>query len=157
MESTASVLFSQPIDLSSVVLFPATGANLVVLDITNQTSPQVVPSLNITTSPAAGGAQSLNIIPTSGFWTKGHHYGILVVGGPNGLKGASSGQTVTGSPTWALVSGSAPVLACDAQGNNCRPGLQHHPRDRHGPRCAVPEPAPARAAAQHPAEELRAA
>ena len=69
----------------------------------------MVPSLSITTSAATGGAQSLNIIPTSGYWTSGHHYGILVVGGANGLKGASSGQTVTGSPTWALVSGSAPA------------------------------------------------
>ncbi|MGZ6131490.1 MAG: hypothetical protein ACXWLF_05675, partial [Myxococcaceae bacterium] len=122
METTASVLFSQPIDLTSVKLYPLPGANLVVLDITNQTSPQVVPSLNITTSASSGGPQYLNIIPSSGYWTRGHHYGILVVGGSNGLKGATAGQTVTGSPTWALVSGSAPVLVCDAQGNNCRPG-----------------------------------
>ena len=122
METPASVLFSQPIDLTSVVLYPQTGANLVVLDITIQTSPQVVPALKVTTSPAANGAQNLNIIPSSGFWTRGHHYGVLVVGGPNGLKGATAGQTVTGSPTWALVSGGAPVLACDADGGNCRPG-----------------------------------
>jgi len=122
LETPASILFSQPIDLSSVKLFPAAGANLVVLDITNQTSPVPVPALNVTTSAAANGAQSLNIIPQSGFWTRGHHYGVLVVGGANGIKGATSGQTVTGSATWALVSGNAPVLACDADGGNCRPG-----------------------------------
>ncbi|MGZ6071367.1 MAG: hypothetical protein ACXWK8_09115, partial [Myxococcaceae bacterium] len=57
METTASVLFSQPIDLTSVKLYPLPGANLVVLDITNQTSPQVVPSLNISTSASSGGPQ----------------------------------------------------------------------------------------------------
>ncbi len=123
MESTASVLFSQPIDLDLGEALPGRVGREPRRPRHHQpTSPQVVPTLNITTSPAAGGAQSLNIIPTSGFWTKGHHYGILIVGGPNGVKGASSSQTVTGSPTWALVSGSAPVLACDAQGQNCRPG-----------------------------------
>ena len=122
MESTASVLFSGPIDLSSVKLFGTPGANLLVFDITNQNNPQPVGNLSVTNSNVANGAQSLNIIPTSGYWTRGHRYGVLVVGGTNGIKGGTTGQIVTGSPTWSLVSGSAPVLACDADGGNCRPG-----------------------------------
>ncbi|HSP18379.1 MAG TPA: hypothetical protein VLQ79_02625, partial [Myxococcaceae bacterium] len=115
METPGSVLFSQPIDPASVKV----GQTLIVFDVTEGLP---VTTLNVTTSPAANGAQSLNFIPPGGYWKLGHQYGVLIVGGANGFKGASSGQIVTGSPTWALVAGNAPVLACDADGGNCRPG-----------------------------------
>ena len=77
--------------LTSVKLFGTAGANLLVFDITNQTNPQPVGNLSVTTSPAANDAQSLNIIPTSGYWTRGHRYGVLVVGGSERHPGCKLG------------------------------------------------------------------
>ena len=56
MESTASVLFSQPINLELGEAVRDPGANLLVFDITNQTNPQPVGNLSVTTSPAANDA-----------------------------------------------------------------------------------------------------
>ncbi len=115
LESTASVLFDKPIDVATVV----PGTTLGVFDITDPTAPLPVTSLNITVADAHDGAQSLGFIPTSGYWTRGHRYGVLVRGGDQGIKGTNSNQTVTGSPTWALVTSSTPLVTCDTNGNNC--------------------------------------
>ena len=47
-------------------------------------------------------------------------------------QGGTSGQTVTGSPTWDLVLSSTPLLACDASGNNCIPATSAIPTTREG-------------------------
>ncbi|HVP62134.1 MAG TPA: hypothetical protein VMT11_16335, partial [Myxococcaceae bacterium] len=126
MESTASMLFDKAIDPSSIKIFtpPAGGkpaeGNLAVFDITDTNNLLPLTAVNVTTAAAAGGAMSLNILPKSGYWTRGHHYAVMVLGGTNGIKGASSGQTVTGSPTWALVISSQPLWSCDA--GNCTLG-----------------------------------
>jgi hypothetical protein len=116
LESTASVLFDKPIDAATVKLFPSAGATLAVFDITNNVP---VTNVNITVADAPNGAQTLNISPQGGYWARGGHYGVMVLGGTNGIKGAQSGQTVTGSPTWALVTSSTPLVTCDGNGNNC--------------------------------------
>jgi len=116
MESTASVLFDKPIDISTVHLFPSAGATLAVFDITNGVP---ITNVNVSVADAHDGAQTLNISPQGGYWARGGRYGVMVLGGANGIKGAQSGQTVTGSPTWALVTSSTPLITCDGNGNNC--------------------------------------
>ena len=107
MESTASVTFSSKIDVNTVDFSP--NGNVVVYDITDPSAP--FPFTEVTTPPPTvdnkDGSQTLLIIPKGGYWTRNHHYSVLVVGGANGLKGAPPGQTVTGSATWAL--GAEPV------------------------------------------------
>ncbi len=134
MESTASMLFAKPIDPASIQLFlPPAGGNLAVFDITDTANPLPVSAVNVTTAAAANGAMALNILPKSGFWTRGHHYAVMVLGGANGIKGASSGQTVTGSPTWALVISSTPLVTCDTNGNNCVLGTNAIPTTEKDP------------------------
>ncbi len=60
MESTASVLFDKPIDVTSVELFSGVGGNLAVFDITANLP---ITTVNISVSDAPNGAQSLNISP----------------------------------------------------------------------------------------------
>ena len=117
MESTASMLFDKPIDDSSITLFNGTNiadATLAVFDIKKNLP---VTSLDIKVADAPNGAQSLNIAPKSGYWERDGHYAVVVLGGDKGIKGKSSGQKVTGSPTWALVTSETPLVTCD--GNNC--------------------------------------
>jgi hypothetical protein len=134
LESTASMLFDKPIDPSSIALFtPPAGGNLAVFDITDTSNPLPFTAVNITTAPAANGAMSLNITPRSGYWTRGHHYAVFALGGTNGIKGASSGQTVTGSPTWALVISDTPLVTCDSNGNNCILGTNAIPTTEKDP------------------------
>ena len=130
MESTASVLFDKPIDLTSVTLFSGVDATLAVFDITANLP---ITTVNVSVSDAPNGAQSLNISPKSGYWTRGHHYGIVVVGGANGVKGKESGQTVTGSPTWALVVSGTALVKCDQNGNNCVLGTSAIPTTEKDP------------------------
>lgn len=133
LESTASMLFDKPIDASTVVLFPAQGATFAVFDVKHNVP---VTNLNVTVTDAANGAQSLNFIPKSGSWDRGGQYAVLVLGGPNGIKGKTSGQTVTGSPTWALVTSGTPLVTCDANGNNCIPATSAIPTTEKDPGAA---------------------
>jgi hypothetical protein len=116
LESTASMTFDKPIDPTSVTLFPAAGATLAVFDVKNNLP---VTNLTVTVADAPNGGQTLNFIPTSGYWERGGQYAVIVLGGENGIKGQSSGQTVHGSPTFALLTSSTPLITCDASGNNC--------------------------------------
>ncbi|HZW87637.1 MAG TPA: hypothetical protein VFF12_01045, partial [Myxococcaceae bacterium] len=119
LESSGSMLFDKPIDIATVKPFVGTNldATFAVFDVK-----KVVPvtNLNLSVADAANGGQTLNFIPSSGYWERGGQYAVLVLGGANGVKGASSGQTVTGSPTWALVTSDTPLVTCDANGNNCQ-------------------------------------
>ena len=126
LESTASVLFDKPIDLASVKLFDGTNpdATLAVFDLKKGV---LLTNLSVTVADAANGGQTLNFIPPSGYWERGGQYAVVVLGGANGIKGRTSGQTVTGSPTWDLVLSSTPLLTCDASGNNCIPATSAIP------------------------------
>ena len=119
LESTASMLFDKPIDPTSVKLFGAVPTNEATLAVFDVKANAAVTNLNVTVADAPNGGQTLNFIPTSGYWPRGGQYAVLVLGGANGIKGKSSGQTVTGSPTFALLTSSAPLISCDASGNNC--------------------------------------
>jgi hypothetical protein len=112
MDSTASVLFDKPIDLSSV-----NAGSVPVLDITNSSQP--VPGIAVV-YPTTGTSDTLIIGPPAGGWVRGHRYAMAVIGGggAGAVKGAS-GTIVTGSPTWALVSQDKPLIICDANGANC--------------------------------------
>ena len=114
MESTASVQFSKPIDLGSLSLVTglAAGGNFAIFDITDLSSPLPVTAVNFSQSGGPNGTQFLNFAPKTGYWTRGHHYSVVVLGGTSGLKGAA-GETVTGSPTWALVASTQPIVTCD--------------------------------------------
>jgi hypothetical protein len=119
LETSASVLFDKPIDVTTVVPFNGTNAaaaTLAVFDVKNNVP---VSNLTITVSDAPDGGQTLSFAPTSGIWDRDGRYAVLLLGGANGIKGKSSGQTVTGSPTFALVASSTPLVTCDANGNNC--------------------------------------
>jgi hypothetical protein len=95
-----------------------------------------VSDLTVTVSDAPDGGQTLSFIPTSGTWDRNGEYAVLLLGGANGVKGKASGQTVTGSPTFALVTSSTPLVTCDANGNNCVLGTQAIPTTEKDPGAA---------------------
>jgi len=119
LESTASALFDKPIDLASVQLFNGTNPDTASFAVFDVKKLLPVTNLNITVADAPNNGQTLNFIPTSGYWERGGQYAVMVLGGPKGIKGRTSGQTVTPSPTFALVTSSTPLITCDANGNNC--------------------------------------
>jgi hypothetical protein len=104
MDSTASVLFSKPIDLSTV----------------NPGVPTPpVPGIAVV-YPTTGTSDTLSIGPPAGGWLRGHRYAMAVIGGSRAVavKGANN-TIVTKSPTFALISQSQPLITCDANGTNC--------------------------------------
>ncbi|MHB8872942.1 MAG: hypothetical protein ACYC8T_04580 [Myxococcaceae bacterium] len=58
-----------------------------------------------------GASRTITIDPPGGAWTRGHHYAVVVVGGPNGVRTPSGGQ-VFASTVWALVRSTAPLATC---------------------------------------------
>jgi hypothetical protein len=121
LESSASVLFSQPIDVTTVVPFNGTNQTAATLAVFDVVHGAPVSNLTFSVSDAPNGGQTLSFIPTSGAWPRNGQFAVLLLGGANGIKGKSSGQTVTGSPTFAFVMSSTPLITCDANGNNCIP------------------------------------
>src|SRR5690348_15250504 len=120
LESTASVLFDKPIDPASVIPFDGANTDTATIAVTDVSVSPPAPVSNLTISVAdAGTGQTLSFIPTTGTWERGHHYAVLLLGGANGIKGKTSGQTVAPSPTFALVTSSTPLITCDTNGNNC--------------------------------------
>jgi len=120
LESTASVLFDKPIDPATVVPYNGTNPDTATIAVTDVSTSPPTPVSNLTISVAdAGTGQTLSFIPATGTWERGHHYAVLLLGGANGIKGKTSGQTVTPSPTFALVTSSTPLITCDTNGNNC--------------------------------------
>ena len=110
-ESTAEAHFSGDLDASSV------GASSVLaFDL-------------VTQAPIAVGAtydsarRAIVVVPQGGAWKRAHAYAVVLVGGPNGLRGAL-GEPVVGSPTWALVSSSTSLVTCaDLAAADCRPAV----------------------------------
>lgn len=120
LETAGSVLFDKPIDPATVIPFNGTNVDTATLAVTDLSVNPPAPVSNLTISVAdTGTGQTLSFIPTTGTWERGHHYAVLMLGGANGIKGKSSGQTVTASPTFALVTSSTPLITCDTNGNNC--------------------------------------
>jgi len=121
LESSASMLFDKPIDPATVVPFDGTNAATATLAVYDVSASPPAPVSNLVISVAdAGTGQTLSFIPTTGAWARGGHYAVLVLGGANGIKGNTSGQTVTGSPTFALITSTTPLVTCDSNGNNCQ-------------------------------------
>jgi len=108
LESTGSVPFSKPINPST-----ATARSVPVFDITDPT-PRPITTAHYSVANDGG---TLVITPDGGFWTRGHHYAIAVIGGDAGLRGAGD-EPVIGSATWALINSDQALLNCD--GGTCR-------------------------------------
>ena len=85
-------------------------------------------------SPAWSQAtRTISVAPPNGQWTRAHTYGVAMIGGANGLKGAQ-GQEVVGSETWALVSSTTPLVTCqDLAQPDCRPTVDIIPSSEKDP------------------------
>ena len=109
-ESTATVLVSGALDRGSV-----NSHSVVVIDLTlaaQSASSAIVGDLQPSFDAQAG---ALVISPPGGGWSRAHQYAVILVtptaAHPAGLKGAS-GERVVGSPAWALVSSTDPLVIC---------------------------------------------
>jgi hypothetical protein len=102
-ESSASVSFTGDLKVESV-----SAKTVLVLDVTNPAAPAPVDNINPIYVPPT---KSIVIQPPSGVWTRGHHYVVALVGGKDGLRGAGN-EDVIGSESWALVSGTTPLITC---------------------------------------------
>ncbi len=92
----------------------------------SMTPASVVPAYVVT-------SRAIRVTPTSGSWTRGHTYAVVLVGGASGLRGAA-GEDVIGSSTWALVSSSTPLVTCqDLTSSDCRPAVDVIPSDKTDP------------------------
>jgi hypothetical protein len=98
-ESTAKVGISGALAPESVNPMTVIG-----FDITGLPAPVVL-------APRLAG-QDIVIAPPAGGWLRGHRYAIALLGGPNGLRGAT-GEEVIGSATWALVSSPKSLVTCE--------------------------------------------
>lgn len=112
--ATASATFSADLDPASV-----TAQTVRVFDL-DDSNAAVTSTLKVT--PAADPAfATLSISPPTGGWTGGHRYAVAIIGGANGVKGAS-GLPVVGSATWAFLRASKPLVTCeDLSSADCRP------------------------------------
>jgi hypothetical protein len=102
-ESSASVSFTGDLKVDTV-----SAKTVMVLDVTNPAAPAPVDNINPIWVPPT---KSIVIQPPGGVWTRGHHYVVALVGGPTGLRGAGN-EDVIGSESWALVSGTTPLITC---------------------------------------------
>ena len=128
MESAATVQFDKAIDGGSVHV----GQNLLVFDHSANDAPVTALTTKVTSVPDGGSILSFG--PTGGYWTRGHQYAVLIVGGANGIQGASPDQTLIGSSTWALVTSSTPLVKCDqTTGENCHPATSAIPTTEKDP------------------------
>lgn len=112
-DSAAFATFSGRLDPTSVTM-----ATVRVIDRTTKTWVSVTPGYADTGDPTAPGRIAVGPIP--GGWVAGHDYGIALIGGANGLKGAD-GQRVAGTPSWALASAKNPLVTCqDLTSPDCK-------------------------------------
>jgi hypothetical protein len=112
-ESVAQVLFTGPLDVSTV-----TPESVVVLDLTVLAASPTTPGTAVVTGLAPAFdpvANAVVVNPPSGGWTRAHQYAVVLVtpsaSHPAGLEGVA-GTPVIGSPTWALVSSPTPLVVC---------------------------------------------
>ncbi len=121
-ESTASVVFDGNLDPASVNAQTVLGLDLTAAPAPIAINPQLDPVTH-----------TISVAPPAGGWLRGHRYAIVVVAGPNGVRGAG-GVPVVGSATWALVSSSNPVVTCtDLTSPDCRPAVDVIPSDKTDP------------------------
>jgi hypothetical protein len=125
-ESTASAAFSGPLDPASLI------GNVLVVDITDTDAPKLVGAAVPALNEANDGVE---IPPPAGGWTRAHHYAVILKGGDGGLRGAQE-QPVIGSPTWALVASTSPLVSCpngDLQSPACVPAVDVIPSEETDP------------------------
>ncbi len=112
--ATANEVFSAPLSPDSV-----TADDVRVYDVI---SASTLTKLTLTPVysdiPDAG---QISVNPPAAGWTPGHTYAVAIIGGATGVKG-STGQTVIGSPTWALIrSMNSLVTGCtDLTSSSCQ-------------------------------------
>jgi hypothetical protein len=121
-ESTATVRVTGDLNVASV-----TPANVLAIDVTDPSKP--TPVADATPSYAN---KVLSISPPKGGWLRAHRYAIALYSGGGGLVGAK-GEPVRGSATWALVSGTSPLVTCPDLKTNCRPAVDIIPSQKHDP------------------------
>lgn len=120
-ESSATVSLSGDLDPSSV-----TASSVMTFDVTSGL-PAPVPL-----TPSYGNRR-ITLSPPAGGWLRGHRYGVLLLAGQGGLRGAA-GEPVIGSPTWALVSGDYSLVTCeDLASSDCLPAVDIIPSDKTDP------------------------
>ncbi|MCL2778616.1 MAG: hypothetical protein FWD73_11480 [Polyangiaceae bacterium] len=113
LESTAQVLVTGDLDPQSV-----NPQSVLAFDLTDVTS-EGAPTPQGIKLQVAG--QSIVVAAPDGGWTRAHQYAMVVVGGPNGVRGAKN-ENVIGSQTWYLVSGTTPLVTCsDLASPTCAP------------------------------------
>lgn len=120
-ESTASVLLSGAVKADTV-----TSKTVLVLDITGRAPAPVDAPPSYDPDKLA-----IRVAPPKGGWLRAHRYAVAVIGGAAGIKG-KGGEDVVGSATWALVSGSFPLVECTAP-DKCRPAVDIIPSDKKDP------------------------
>lgn len=97
---------------------------VLALDITNNAQP-------VSIAPVYAN-RAVIIPPPTGGWLRAHTYAIVFIAGPNGMKGAN-GEPVIGSATWALVSGTTPLVTCPDLKTNCAPTVDVIPSNLSDP------------------------
>ena len=107
--SVASLTFSGALDAGSVV-----PGSVFIVDTTNPAAMFTVPAASVTWVPAPpqiGTVAVTNEIQIVAGWQKAHQYGIAVIGGANGLAGAT-GLPVVASSQFALLRQSSSLVTC---------------------------------------------
>ena len=102
-ESSASLSFSAELDPATV-----SAKTIIAIDITPPATPAPVAIAPVYAN------KKISIPAPAGGWLRAHHYAVVAVGGAAGLKGVN-GETVVGSTTWALVSGTQKIVNCTDQ------------------------------------------
>jgi hypothetical protein len=103
--ASASATFSNSLNPASI-----TPTSVRVIDLTANNAPvDVARTYTNTLTPSAPGV--LTVQPPTGGWTAGHRYAVMILGGPNGLKG-NTGLPVAGSATWALIRNEGELVDC---------------------------------------------
>ena len=112
-ESNGQALMTGDLNPSSV-----TAQTVLAFDLGTTASPSQTP---VAVTPVWDPVHRAVVVPPpNGAWTRAHRYALVLVGGPNGLRGAQ-GQDVVGSETWALVSSSTSLVTCqDLSAPDCQ-------------------------------------
>jgi hypothetical protein len=119
-ESTAEVLLTGDVDAETV-----TPKTVLVLDITKG-------AVAVTAAPRYDTDKlAISVPPPKGGWLRAHRYAVAIIGGDGGIRGAR-GEAVVGSATWALVSGTDPLVECFTP-EKCAPAVDIIPSDKKDP------------------------
>ena len=128
-ESTGTVDFSGELRADTV-----NGTNVLVYDLGLDGKGTPAP---VTIAPTYVGKR-VSIPPPGTGWTRGHHYAVALVGGDNGLRGASN-QAVLGTATFGLLSSKFSLVTCPDLKTNCRASVDIIPSQQTDPAAKIAE------------------